>query len=269
MRDSRRRNRNIGTAKAGHGSNNRLRIPDRWSDLAIYWEKLTHYVAVEKPLDGRSIVFLVEQPRKGNFHHCTIQDVLTVLGLLPQNHVEHIELIVFRQPTVKQARLASVWGRLAYWSEIGKYSGPGIYLESQPATAAWRWKKSLRPDDAAELERLRRSGFEVTKTKRGYDLLSTPAAIRASQLYRTLPHEVGHYADYLQSQEKFNCGDDFERFWELYGAKPSREKEVFAHRYADQFWQEMKRIGKIPFEPIVDHDEMLQDRVDPDWFLVP
>jgi hypothetical protein len=47
MRDNRRRNRNIGTAKQGHGQNNRMKIP--WSfyfntgDFRCYFERLTQF----------------------------------------------------------------------------------------------------------------------------------------------------------------------------------------------------------------------------------
>lgn len=189
-----------------------------------------------------------------------------MLGLLPREHVEYIGLVVFRQPTVKQSVLAPVWGRLGYWSEIGRHEGPGVYLEAQPEGLALKWGTSLRPDDQAELERLQRAGFRVERHSRGYRLCSTPAAIRASQLYRTIPHEIGHYLDYVECKQKFEWGDDYERFWDLYDAKPSREKEVYAHRYADEFWRDMVASGRIPFEPIYDAEVLRTDRLSPEWF---
>ena len=264
--DPRRRNRNIGTSKSGHGANNRLSIPDRWCDLAVYWEKLVNYVAVKKPLNGRSITFLVEPPRTGHTHHCTIQDVLKVLEMLPPEHVRHIKLVVFRQPTAKQRILMPVWGRLGYWSDIGKHEGPGVYLEAQPTGFEIEWGKSLGPNGRAELDRYREVGFRVEPHSRGYHIHTTPETIRASQLYRTVPHEVGHYVDYLKSKRFFDCGDDCERFWELYGAKPSHEKEVFAHRYADEFRREMEVKHLIPFSPTYDPEIIRQERLMPEWF---
>lgn len=266
MRDPRRRNRNIGTAKAGHGANNRFVIPNRWSDLSTYWDRLSDFVEIEKTVSGHSITFLVEPPRTGFFHHCTIQDVLHVLGLLPPQHVEYIKLVVLRQPTVKQSVLAPVWGRLGYWSKIGRYEGPGVYLEAQPEGLVLNWAKSLRPDDQAEFDRLQKCGFRVERHSRGYRLHSTRAAIRASQLYRTIPHEIGHYLDYVECKEKFEWNDDYGRFWELYDAKPSREKEIYAHRYADEFWRDMSESGHLPFDPICDVSALRTAGLAPEWF---
>jgi hypothetical protein len=159
-----------------------------------------------------------------------------------------------------------VWGRLGYWSDIGKHEGPGVYLEAQPTDLELEWGKSLGPNGRAELDRYRKVGFRVEPHSRGYHIHTTPETIRASQLYRTVPHEVGHYVDYLKSKRFFDCGDDCERFWELYGAKPSHEKEVFAHRYADEFRREMEARQLIPFSPTYDPEIIRQDHLKPEWF---
>lgn len=266
MRDPRRRNRNIGTAKSGHGANNRMKIPERWSDLTAYWEKLTDFVAVEKSVHDRTVTFLVEPPRAGYLHHCTIQDVVRVLDLLPADHVAYLDLVVFRQPTAKQSVLAPVWGRLGYWSEIGRHEGPGVYLEAQPQSLKLHWGKSLRPDDRAELNRLKEVGFRIETHARGYHIHATPETIRATQLYRTIPHEIGHYVDYVESKRTYEWGDDYERFWELYDAKPSREKEVYAHRYADQFRRDMEAKHLVPFPSTYEAESIRRDHLVPEWF---
>ncbi len=269
MRDARRRNRNIGTAKAGHGANNRMTIPDRGSDLTAYWERLSKFVAVEKSVNGHPITFLVEPPRAGYFHHCTVQDVLRVLELLPGKHVEFIDLMVFRQPTRKQVILMPVWGRLGYWSRIGRHKGTGVYLEAQPEGFVLKWGKSLWPEGQAELDRLRSAGFRVEHHAKGYRIHSTPQAVRASQLYRTLPHEIGHCVDRDEFRKKFEEeGDDSLRYMDLYSAKPTREKEVYAHRYADEFRRAQEARGRIPFEPICDAATIRADRLSPEWFVV-
>ena len=38
--DARRRNRNIGTAKSGHGQSNKLTIPSRWTEDRVFYEVL-------------------------------------------------------------------------------------------------------------------------------------------------------------------------------------------------------------------------------------
>jgi hypothetical protein len=64
-RDATRRNRNIGTAKRGHGQNNKLVIPTRWHpNLTIYYENLCNYRTVLRAVEGRPITFLVEEPEK-------------------------------------------------------------------------------------------------------------------------------------------------------------------------------------------------------------
>ncbi len=266
MRNPTRRNRNIGTAKSGHGVNNRLTIPERWSDFSIYWERLSSFVPVKRTVNTHSITFLIEPTRPGFFHHCTVDDVQRVLELLPKEYVQYIDLVVFRQPTSKQAKLSPVWGRLGYWSEIGKYSGPGIFIEAQPTNLSMKWRKHLNPDDIEDLERYRHAGFQIKSHSRGFNISTTPESIRAKQLYYTVPHEIGHYVDYLEFSDKHDCGDD-DRFWELYGAKPKHEKEVFANRYADKFRQDMEGKNLFPFSPMNNKEEIRADNLSPEWFI--
>jgi hypothetical protein len=40
-RDPRRRNRNIGAAKQGHGQDNRMVIPEPWADRRVFYERAT------------------------------------------------------------------------------------------------------------------------------------------------------------------------------------------------------------------------------------
>ncbi|MEM6327336.1 MAG: hypothetical protein AAF791_09490 [Bacteroidota bacterium] len=243
-----------------------MRIPARWSDASLYWETLRNYVTIEKPLHERQVTFLVEPPRSGHRHHCTVQDTMRVLEMLPPAHVEWLDLVVFRQPTAKQNALAPVWGRLAYWSEIGTHSGTGIFLDAQPVDLVMKWGTSLRPEDQTELERLRNAGFRVEPHSRGYRIHSTPEAIRASQLFETLPHEVGHYVDYMAARATYEWGGDDGRFWELYDGKPSRDKEAFAHRYAADFRRSAESERRIPFPQAYDPDSIRQDGLDPTWF---
>jgi len=42
--DARRRNRNIGTDKSGHGQNNRFKIAHAWADDRMFYEKLENPV---------------------------------------------------------------------------------------------------------------------------------------------------------------------------------------------------------------------------------
>jgi hypothetical protein len=200
--DSRRRNRNIGTAKSGHGQNNRMQIPSSWADDRQFYEKLENPIAVIRTVGEFKITILVEPVQSGYLHACTPDDISQVLSWLPTEHIAGINLVVLRQPKRKECLLNPVWGRLQYWSEIHSYTGVAIHLEAQPINLVLRWRKSLSPDDTQELERLIADGHQVVSERRYYEIHTSSESIRNTQLYRTLPHEVGHYVDYLESVEQ-------------------------------------------------------------------
>lgn len=262
-----RRNRNQGTAKRGRGQENRLVVPKYWPDDRMFWEVLRSPIAVSRTVANSELVFLVEPPRSGSFHACTIEDVCRVLACAPPEHLNGIDLLVLRQPTRKQEVLRPVWGRLAYHAAIGRYSGTAIYLEAQTIRSL-RWPASLTPEDEAELDRLRGDGHVVTRERRGFTVAVTPEAIRATQLYRTLLHELGHYVDWLESVVRpiQEMSDDFERdrVVRTYRSKDPRTKEDFAHRYA------LEVGGRVPrFARSLDHELVRRDGMDPAWFQVP
>lgn len=266
MRDARRRNRNIGTPLAGRGKDNRNVIPERWSDLTPYWQSLRSPVVVQREVNGSPVNFVIEPVRPGSKHACTVDDVCEVLRLLPKHHARYISLVIMRQPTRRQETLAPVWGRLGYWSEICGLEGPGIYLEARDASAVGEWPLSLTPDQRRELSRLAEDGHVVERHKRGHSIRSAYESIRNTQLYRTVPHEVGHYVDFLT----FKAGDGIEHggeeFWDLYGAKPGKDKEDFAHRYADEFRGLMESTGHFPLRQLRDPSKIRLAGLEPDWF---
>jgi hypothetical protein len=266
-----RRNRNIGTDKAGYGQNNRLVIPEAWADDRLFYEKLVDPIEIEVPVRSVSVHIIVEPPQTGFVHACTIDDIVHVMRMIPVEHFAPIKVIVLRQPKRKERILSPVWGRLVYWSNIGVHSGPTIYLESQDIARAKKWTTSLDPDGARELERLLDDGHSVRFNRRHHLIASTPDSVRKTQLYRTLPHEIGHYVDYLRSVEE-PSRDDYDRHYELsklYWKKPPQEREAFAHRYADEFRARMTREGRLPFERIVDEAAMRRQGLLPEWFLLP
>ncbi len=131
--DARRRNKNIGTAQSGRSQNNRMSIPERW--IGAKWiqfhEKLNNPVTFKRIINAHEMTFLVEPVQPEFFHACTPDDIVQVLELLPQKHIEEIDLIVLRQPKRKERILQPVWGRLRYWAEIQHYSGVAIHIEAQ------------------------------------------------------------------------------------------------------------------------------------------
>jgi hypothetical protein len=251
-----RRNRNIGTAKQGHGQNNRLVIPSSWRDRNAFWGNLTRYVAVVRTVHGRDFAVLVEPTRKECAHACTVDDVFQVLQFIPSRDLSGIEFLILRQPKRKEEALAGCWGRLAYLVEIDQYQGPTIILEAVDLRQPMRWSKSLRPDDAAELERLRQDGHRITSTQRNHIVQCTFDSVRSTQLFRTLFHEVGHWVDYLDT---LGCDSRYDR-------KPKADKEAFAHRYAERLRKELTSKKLIPFPRILNPRRLSKDGLQKEHF---
>ena len=264
-----RRNRNLGTAQSEHGQNNRMAIPHSYHDpRAVYWQRLTSYKVTRRQVNSLEITFLVEKTRADCVHACTIDDLVQMLLQVPGKDLRGIELIVLRRPRLKESLLSSVWGRLAYFACFGKYEGPSIILEAQDVRKPRRWNKSLTPDWAAELERLRADGHRITEDKRQYVIESTIDSARATQLYRTLTHEIGHWVDYLSSvEEPSDQGHDYSSLWDRYDRKPSVDKESFAHQYADRLKCKLIAARVIPFERILDEQNLAKAGLRSDDFL--
>ena len=231
-----RRNRNIGTKKQGHGRNNALMIPCSWHDTKMFWEKLRTFDVVERALadQRKSLPIVTEQALTGFCHACTPDDIIRICSEIRPADMDAVDFIVLRQPKRKDEILAGCWGRAAFFAEIGPFAGAAVILEAQPIDLVVRWRKSLSPDRQDELDRLREDGHIVEQTQRHYLVRTTPESIRATQLYRTLPHEIGHLVDYRRSRS-------------VWDTKPTREKEVFAHRYATALRTLLIERGVIPF----------------------
>lgn len=247
-RDATRRNRNIGTARRGHGQDNRLVIPTyQHPELAFYYERLRNYVPVPREVHGRQITFLVEETRADCFHSCTVDDVTHVLRFVPPDDLRGVELIVLRQPKRKEEVLNAAWGRWVPYAVIGgKYRGSAIILEAVPPDKPMRWSKSLTPNAAKELERLEADGHSVSAAGKHHTVSLTLESARATQLYRTLLHEIGHHVDHASDANAFD-------------RKPAHEKEVFAHAYADRLREALRRRGVIPFGRILSPDRIAED----------
>lgn len=235
-----RRNRNIGTAKRGHGQDNRLVVPKAWPDDRVFWEVLREPVVVRR----RGLAFVVEPPRPGSFHACTPDDIRAVLDFAPPADVNALDAVVLRQPTRKQELLRPVWGRLAFFAGLGT----AIYLDAQWPRPI-RWSLSLDPEDARELERLRADGHPVRRDRRGWVVEPTWASIRVTQLHRTLLHELGHLVDWNRGAAR---------------ARTRRAKEDFAHRYAAEVGARVVRTQEV-----VDAARLRADGLDPAWFTAP
>src|SRR5262249_19644032 len=137
--DARRRNRNLGTTRAGHGQDNRLVIPTSQGWDGHFAERLTSCQTVTRAVFGRRFSVLVENTRPGCVHPCTPDDIFRMLESIPAADRQGLDFLILRQPRRKEEILSPCWGRLLY-------AGPKIILEAIDCSRSLlRWGKSLRP----------------------------------------------------------------------------------------------------------------------------
>lgn len=253
-----RRNRNIGTAQQGHGRDNALTIPQVCHAERIWWENLGPHSLVNRTVGSLELVFVTEKTREDCIHACTVEDVCHLLAHLPQADIEFLQTFVFRQPTRKQSIVSPSWGRLAYFADLGltgkknRRQGPAVFLEATNPAKVWGWGKNLGPHEVSELERLISDGHVVEDTGKRLLFRSDKRSIRATQLYRTLLHEIGHWVDWLQKvvQPATEAPALYDDLSARYFARPVAEDELFAHRYATASRERLMAAKLIPFDTI-------------------
>lgn len=247
-----RRNRNIGTNKQGHGQNNKLTIPTICATSKTFVERLGAYEKLERTINGHNFVFVIEQTRETSKHACTINDLEKIIAHIPLTDYGNLKFIILRQPKRKEETLSPVWGRLIYSYEFENNFFPAIILEAVDYSRKFKWEKRLSVDAQKEIERLKADGHPIKQVGKLYTADYTPENVRNTQLYRTLPHEFGHYAHYLQVVERPAIEDEPIENWELrnnnYFKLPKTEKEKFAHAYAERLRRKLVEDGVIPFE---------------------
>lgn len=182
------------------------------------------------------------------------------LSLLPADDYVTLAAVVLRQPKREEEILHPCWGRMVGYANIGRpqdgtAAGPVVMLEAMKPDRVWWLDKSMGPAAAAEAERLAQDGHKLIWEQGRIRVESTIEATRATQLYRTLPHEIGHMVDYATKVPDVDesKGISIDRHIELserFRQRPSQEREAFAHRYADEFRVRMMALGLIPFSRI-------------------
>jgi hypothetical protein len=256
MRDATRRNRNIGTSKQGHGKDNELTIPQPALILKSFYERLDNYKKIPKTIKGHDFLFVVEQTRDSSEYACSINDITRVIENIPTKDYGDLKLIVLRQPKRKEETLSPVWGRLIYSYEFENDYFPAIIIEAMDFERKFKWTKKLSVESQRELERLREDGHKIIDDKRNFVADYELENVRATQLYRTLIHEFGHFAHYLDFVERPGTNDEeyeeWEKRYDLYFKLSKSEKEKFAHKYADSLKHKLIKDKIIPFERIVD-----------------
>jgi hypothetical protein len=266
-----RRNRNIGTRASGHGQDNSLTIPRPGHTERSWWEALKINYSVDRVVDGRRVIFIVEKPNPRFVYACTIGDICHLLSLLSRPDWEGLETFVFRQPTSKQARLKPSWGRIDYCAELfepGKPPHPArpiIFLDAVNVEQPMKWSRHLDPDDQRELQRLTADGHTLQHSSNSILLKYSHSSVRNTQLYRTLPHEIGHWLDHVAQVERPSAEEnrDYFELLDRYWARPEREREAFAHRYAGSIRKRLIAAGSIPFERIPDPFDLNESRIHP------
>jgi hypothetical protein len=175
-RNPTRRNRNIGTAKTGHGQNNRMTIPEVAHGEHVFWERIDGAREVSRTISGRVLKFFVQPTRADCVYACTVDDLTRFMSHVPATDWEGLEAFVLRQPRRKEQTLASVWGRLSYAADLVNkrgdvlYSGPAIIIEAVNPTEPLKFGKSLSLDDMAELERLKSDGHKLRPGDRNHTI---------------------------------------------------------------------------------------------------
>ena len=249
-RNPTRRNRNIGTARRGHGQNNQLVIPSSRECFSAL-DRIGRYRKEERQIEGLNVSFIVEELSADSVHPCTVDDVARVLGSIPASDWAGIKTIVFRQPTRKQAILNPVWGRLRYAGEVSTghnyvvATGPMILFDAIDENLRITWPASLNPQNQVELNRLRVDGHVIERAGRSYIIKVTASSARSTQLYRTLFHEVGHWFDWLGKVEQpGRRGESYDDLIDIYFARPVAEREAFARRYAEDLRKRLSDAGR-------------------------
>lgn len=249
-----RRNRNIGTDSQGYGQNNRLTISSPYGDLKSFYERLSNYRKEIRLINDHEFIFVVEETREHSLHSCSINDIAKIIEQIPPEDYGDLKFIILRQPKRKEEILSPVWGRLIYSYEFENEYFPAVILDAIDTEKKLFWLKKQTVEDQKEFERLKADGHIFIEAKKNFIAELKPEFTRNTQLYRTLPHEFGHYIHYLEVVERpGNDDEDYdekEKRMDLYFSIPKSEKEKYAHKYAETLKNKLTVENKIPFEPI-------------------
>lgn len=179
------------------------------------------------------------------------------MAQIPVVDYGNLRLIIFRQPKKKEEIISPVWGRLIYSYEFEGDYHPAIIIEAANCGKKITWSKSLTSDDRRELDRLKADGHLFLEGKTNYTAILDIGNVRNTQLYRTLPHEFGHYVHYLEIVERPGNDEEDYEVWskrnDLYHKITKNQKESYAHKYADKLLKKLTSEKIVPFEPISDY----------------
>ncbi len=275
MRDPTRRNRNQGTAKRGYSKDNAFVVPSGREWWRSYAEGLRDYVQVERLIDGRRLQFLIEPVEYGCVHPCTPDDVVYMLELLPAQATAGpypLQAVIMRQAPKKESLLRGAWGRFCPSVNVGPVDGAVIFLEAAMPHAKWNWARKLSLEDQSEVRRMDALLERVAGTGNGHRYKMGFAGLRRWVLYHTLIHEVGHWMDYRRmvvwpyERGEVELTEAIDAYWR----RPRAERESFAHRFSDEWRDELARRDRgIPFAQQLYGPRLKEEGLDPSWFAAP
>lgn len=228
-----------------------MRVPESWKDkqgkVSAFYERLDSASEQEVAIDGFQLRILYEQPRDGFSYGCTPADVIRILRRVVHLSPVLPDIIAFRQPTRKQQKQKTVWGRFLFHAELGKHKGTAIILEAQELGSILKWPKRMTVEDREEYDRLVSDGHEFVEKKRHFQAELTEVAVRNTKLYRTLLHEIGHLVHYHQSvhNQQTALDESLEIARDLHFAIPNSEREIFAHSFSDKLSRAIRIDSEI------------------------
>lgn len=128
---------------------------------------------------------------------CTTDEIVNVVGTVPQQFLDRLTGIYLMGGTAKQARARAL--------TFGLYSRDRIFLFPIPAKKlATGWTCSGSP---AVTQSYRQFGADIQPGRRGMTVTFDEDSLRRFYLYDVLLHEIGHHADQQKRTHR-----DAERF---------------------------------------------------------
>lgn len=210
-----KRNRNIGTKKAGCKRQSEFRLPDQ--NYQPFYENIKIQSCCRRTINGKDYHFVIEKLKSGYTYTCSVDEICEVLSHCPAGDLDGLSLIILRQPKKKEEIFSCCWGRIQYFFEYNGKVQPAIIIEAINLSKDIVHKKSaLSSFHKKELQLLPTEGHELIEGKRTITIKTSFQSAKNTQLYRTLLHEVGHYVFYKSD----NYVDTYE------------EKELYANNYA-------------------------------------
>ena len=211
-----KRNRNSGTKKSGYKKQSEFNIPSQ--NRKPFYQNINIYEQCQRNINSIKLKFIIEKLKPNYLYACNIDEICEVLSFCPTADLEGLGLIILRQPKRKEEIFSPCWGRLIYEFDYQEKLQPAIILEAVNIDDDIVINNySISPFFQKEIALLIAEGHEVKITKRRIVIKKTIQAVKQTQLYRTVLHEVGHY---VYKKSAYYC-DSYE------------EKENFANAYAE------------------------------------